>query len=309
MSQVVKFLLTSDIHQHIPKWKQLVDAVQRDAPRFVVIAGDLLPKSGGFKGQRDFFPKLELHLEDMRKAGATVLLMMGNDDFHPLEPMVDELAAGGLCVNMNARVHREAGLRFCGVAEVRDYPFGYKHWCVPDGEFVQSPAQFCGEGLTVDDNGQWSKLLNLREHLSRKRSLDLRLSALLAQLESDELRRSVWLIHQPPTALGMDICGNGQQVGSPTILDFITRHQPLVGVSGHIHESPYQNGGRWVGLVRDSVWFQPGQMHERLHYVSLEMTAARNIRNIRHSIFGPTPIEFKRFSETENAAISNGLNP
>lgn len=309
MSQVVKFLLTSDIHQHIPKWKQLVEAVQRDVPRFVLIAGDLLPKSGGFKGQRGFLPKLALHLEDMRKAGATVLLMMGNDDLHPLEPMLDELAARGLCVNMNARVHREAGLTFCGVAEVRDYPFGYKHWCVPDGMFVQSAVQFCGEGLTVDDNGQWIKLPNLREHLSRKRSLDQRLAALLAQLALDEMSRSVWLIHQPPSALGMDICGNGQQVGSPTILDFITRNQPLLGVSGHIHESPYQNGGRWVRLVRDSVWFQPGQMDERLHYVSLEMTTARNIRNIRHSIFGPTPIEFKRFTEIENAAISNGLNP
>jgi len=308
MNEPASFLLTSDIHQHIPKWKQLVAAVQRDEPRFVLIAGDLLPKSGGFKGQRDFFPKLALHLEDMRKMGATVLLMMGNDDFHPLEPTLDELAARGLCVNMNGRVHREAGFTFCGVAQVRDYPFGYKHWCVPDGEFVQSAVQFCGEGLTVDDEGQWVKLSNLREHLLSKLSLEQRVSSLLAQLQSDELSRSVWLIHQPPTALGMDICGDGQEVGSPTILDFIGRHQPLVGVSGHIHESPYQKGGRWVGLVRDSLWFQPGQMDERLHYVSLEMTAARNIRNIRHSIFGPTPIEFERFPEIEQVATSTRPN-
>ena len=244
----------------------------------------------------------------MRKAGATVLLMMGNDDFHPLEPMLDELATRGLCVNMNARVHREADFTFCGVAQVRDYPFGYKHWCVPDGEFVQSAVQFCGEGLTVDDNGQWVKLPKLREHLLSKLNLEQRLSSLLAQLESDEMSRSVWLVHQPPTALGMDVCANGQEVGSPTILDFITRHQPLFGVSGHIHESPYQQSGRWVGLVRDSVWFQPGQMDERLHYVSLEMTSARNIRNIRHSVFGTTPIEFERFPEIEHAAISTRPN-
>lgn len=304
MNAPTTFLLTSDIHQHIPKWKQLVAAVERDAPRFVLIAGDLLPKSGGFKGQRDFLPKLALHLADIRKAGASVLLMLGNDDFHPLEKLLDELSARGLCVNMNGHVHREGGFTFCGVAQVRDYPFGYKHWCVPDGDFVQSAVQFCGEGMTVDDDGHWEKLPNLREHLLSKPGLEQLLSSLLAQLELDELSRSVWLIHQPPTALGMDVCGDGQRVGSATILDFISRNQPLFGVSGHIHESPYQNGGRWVGLVRDSLWFQPGQMHERLHYVSLEMTAARNIRNIRHSIFGPTPIEFERFPEVEQVATS-----
>jgi len=31
---------------------------------------------------------------------------------------------------------------------VRDYPFGYKHWRVVDGEFGVSPIQFRGEGLT-----------------------------------------------------------------------------------------------------------------------------------------------------------------
>jgi hypothetical protein len=49
-------------------------------------------------------------------------------------------------------------------------------------------------------------------------------------------------------------------------------------------------------------------MDERLHYVSLDMTAARNIRNIRHSIFGSTPIEFERFPEIEQVATSTRPN-
>lgn len=58
---------------------------------------------------------------------------LGNDDFHILEPLLDELEAGGLCLNLKERVHREEGLVFCGMNRVRDYPFGYKHWCGPDG--------------------------------------------------------------------------------------------------------------------------------------------------------------------------------
>ena len=111
-------------------------------------------------------------------------------NLHPLEPMLDELAAQRFCVNMNGRVHRERGFTFCGVAQVRDYPFGYKHWCVPDGEFVQSAIQFCGEGMTVDDDGHWIKLPNLREHLLSKPGLEQRFASLVAQLEPEDMCKS-----------------------------------------------------------------------------------------------------------------------
>ena len=292
----MKLLLTNDIHQFIAKWEQLSSIVEEEEPDFVLIAGDLFPKTGGFKGQRDFFPCFRRNLAKMRDAESRVLLMMGNDDFLPLEPMVDELAAEGLCVNMNGRVHREKGLTFCGVAHVRDYPFAYKDWCVADGNYVDCPVQFREKGLTVLADGQWGEIDNLRDHLLQKPSFGARLESLIGQLTPSELSQSIWLVHQPPANSGMDICGDGQQVGSPTLLDWIRRIQPLLGVSGHIHESPYQPGGRWIGLVKDTIWVQPGQMAERLHYVAAEITDLRNLSNIRHSVFGPTTIEFQRFT-------------
>ncbi|MEI8197101.1 MAG: metallophosphoesterase, partial [Phycisphaerae bacterium] len=121
----MKLICTADLHQHTPKWEALSAVVEDEKPAFVLIAGDLFPKTGGFKGQHDFFPRFQRNLAKMRDAGAQVLLMMGNDDFLPLEPLVDQLATQELCVNMNGRVHREQGLTFCGVAQVRDYPFAY----------------------------------------------------------------------------------------------------------------------------------------------------------------------------------------
>ena len=294
-----RVLLTSDIHQHIAKWEQLASTVEEEKADFVLIAGDLLPKTGGFKGQRDFFPRLRRNLEQMRAAGARVLLMMGNDDFLPLESLLDELAKADLCANLNGQVLREQGLIFCGVAQVRDYPFAYKDWCVADEEHVECPIQYRGKGLTVSADGHWVEIDDLREHLLRKASLGQRIEALANQLTPSELARSIWLIHQPPTELGMDIVGDGQQVGSPTLLNWIRTRQPLLGVSGHIHESPYQPGGRWISVVGDTVWVQAGQMDTRLHCVTLEITHNRNIRNIRHSIFGPTAIEFERFTPSK----------
>jgi len=53
-----RFIITSDLHQRIGKWRDLVRAVGQEKPRFVLIAGDLLPMAGGFAGQRRFFPVL-----------------------------------------------------------------------------------------------------------------------------------------------------------------------------------------------------------------------------------------------------------
>ena len=282
-----RFILTSDLHQDIRKWRDLVRVVEQDRPRFVLVAGDLLPKNGGFNGQRKFFPVLADYLGAMRGEGqTTILTFFGNDDFHPLEPLLDDLAAKGLCVNLNGKVHREDGLVFCGMNRVRDYPFGYKHWCVPDGGFITCPIQFCGEGLTLDAKGRWIELTNLREYLLAKPSLHDRLESLRSQLTPDETRRSVWLVHCPPADLGLDICYDGRQVGSPNILRFIRGTQPLLGCSGHIHESPYQPGGKWAARVGRTLWVQPGQEGHRLHYASLEVADDLSLHACRHSVFG-----------------------
>jgi Icc-related predicted phosphoesterase len=282
----MKLLITSDLHQRIQKWNDFVPAVEAERPRFVLIAGDLLPKAG-FKEQKAFFADMRRRFRDMQQSGSvTVLTYFGNDDAHVLEPLLDELQAEGLCVNLNGRIHREEGLVFCGMNKVRDYPFGYKHWCVPDGDYVACAEQYCGEGLTLDERGNYVPLDNLVEYLSAKPSIADELDRLKSRLGHGEMEHSVWMVHQPPTGLGMDICADGRQVGSPTVLKFIENNQPLLGCGGHIHESPYQPGGKWAARVGKTVWVQPGQVGHRLHYVTLEITERLAVANVWHSIFG-----------------------
>ena len=282
-----RLLITTDLHQHRGKWDKLVRAAAVEHPEFILIAGDILPKDVEFNQQRQFFPRLRKTLTAIREeTGARVLLYLANDDGHFLEPDVDELAADGLCVNLNQRVHRENGLVFCGMSKVRDYPFGYKHYCVPDGDWVADPVQYCGEGLTLDENGNEIAIPDLRRYLLGKRSIQEHLQDLKTQLVSGEMSRSIWMVHQPPTSLGMDICGDGRQVGSPALLQFIKENQPLLGCSGHIHESPHQSGGQWVAQVGGTTWVQTGQVYDRLHYVTLDVTAEYAVTNVRHSVFG-----------------------
>jgi uncharacterized protein len=282
----MKLILTSDLHQQIEKWGDLASAVQRHKPRFVLIAGDLLPKMERVSQQGEFFADMAWHFRAMKKDGpVTILTFLGNDDAHILEPLLDELAAKGLCVNLNGRIHREEGLVFCGMNKVRDYPFGYKHWCARDGSYIACPQQFCGQGLEIDAQGDFVPLANLVAYLSAKPSIGIELNRLVEQLQPGEMARSVWMLHQPPSGLGMDICEDGRQVGSPTVERFITDHQPLLGCSGHIHESPYRSGGRWMAQVGRTVWVQPGQIGYRLHYVCAELGDDLEVIGVRHSIF------------------------
>jgi uncharacterized protein len=52
------------------------------------------------------------------------------------------------------------------------------------------------------------------------------------------MSRSIWLIHEPPAYLGFDHCATGDKVGSPLVYKFISDHQPLLTIHGHIHEAP-----------------------------------------------------------------------
>ncbi|MBI4872033.1 MAG: metallophosphoesterase [Candidatus Riflebacteria bacterium] len=287
MLETTKLILTSDLHQWITKWKELIGVVAEVRPRFVLVAGDLLPKHGGHAEQRGFFPALRRYLVQMREAApVTVLLFLGNDDHHILEPLLDELASEGLCVNLAGRVYRESGLVFCGMNKVRDHPFGYKHWCARDGDFTTCPTQFCGQGLTLDETGAYVPLPSLEQYLAEKPSLGEELERVAIRLEDGEMDRSIWMVHQPPAALGMDLCGHGERVGSPTLLDFIREKQPLLGLSGHIHESPHQPGGAWAARVGRTWWFQPGQLDRRFHYVLAELDGGLQLTSARHSLLG-----------------------
>jgi len=48
----------------------------------------------------------------------------------------------------------------------------------------------------------------------------------------------VLVSHEPPLRTRADRLSGGEQVGSPTVRQAIERHQPILCLCGHIHESP-----------------------------------------------------------------------
>lgn len=69
---------------------------------------------------------------------------------------------------------------------------------------------------------------------------DEELEAILSQAYAGVLNTPFQLMvcHTPPYATRLDCLTNGVPVGSLSVRQFITRHQPHVCITGHIHESP-----------------------------------------------------------------------
>ena len=84
--------------------------------------------------------------------------------------------------------------------------------------------------------------------------------------------------------MGLDICCHGAKVGSDAVYEFIERHQPLMTVHGHIHESSEYNGGKWYEKQGKTLCMQGGQIGFDLHYAVLDIENGK-ITNRKHSIY------------------------
>lgn len=65
----------------------------------------------------------------------------------------------------------------------------------------------------------------------------------------------IFVSHQPPVDTVCDLVRNGMHVGSKSIRDFIIDTQPILCLTGHIHE------GRGIDSIGNTVVVNPGPLH------------------------------------------------
>jgi len=81
------------------------------------------------------------------------------------------------------------------------------------------------------------------------------------QLERDsqrERRRWVWVYHAPPDASPTS-WGGRSHFGDAQLVDWINRYSPDLVLTGHIHQSPFKEGGSWIDRVGSTWIFNPGR--------------------------------------------------
>jgi Icc-related predicted phosphoesterase len=277
----LKLLATNDVHQMSSKWKALVKEAILEKPDVVAIAGDIFPKDNGIPYQMYFVKHLKKYAEQIKLAGIDLVLTLGNDDNQLLIPEMEQGDKEGLWHYIDQKVIKLHGHEFVGMSLVPDYPFGYKYWCA--GEFADNPkkneVQFMTPCIINEDN-KFEDIDDYLQYLKDKPSIWESLTKLADSVEN--MDNSIWLIHAPPSGMGLDVCAHGERVGSLAVAKFIDEYQPLLSIHGHIHESPEYNGKKWKQKCNHTLCVQGGQLGFDLYYSTIEIEDGKII-SAKHS--------------------------
>ena len=279
----MKIIATSDVHQMISKWKDLVKVCKKEKPDVVAIAGDLFPKDSNIVGQIPWMSHLVKYATKIKEAGTKIAIILGNDDNQNLIPLMEQEDKNGLWHYIPEKVVEIGGYEFAAMSWVPDYPFGYKYWC--RGEFhdkLRIDSQQFTYPVLINSNNEFEPIKDYEQYLEGKKDIWKSLND-TATLVKD-MKKSIWLIHCPPSNMCLDVCAHGARVGSAAVYRFIQEQQPLLTIHGHIHESP-EYSHRWFQNEGSTVCIQGGQIGFDLHYATIEIEDGKIISK-KHSVYG-----------------------
>ena len=76
-------------------------------------------------------------------------------------------------------------------------------------------------------------------------------AALLARDGVDRPTRWIWVYHYPPDDSPVSWVGN-RHIGDRDLNGWIDEHRPDLVLTGHIHDSPFLDGGSWIDRLGDT---------------------------------------------------------
>lgn len=275
----MKIVFVTDLHGDIEKYEAVFDVAVDYGAFAVVNAGDMLPTSGDVLNQGDFISSyLPGHFSRYEAAGIYYICFLGNSDLEMFDPLFEETCGMfSSIVNLAQRTFEINGYVFVGMNLSVDYPYRFKDRCRKDTDdyvFERQRAKAVlssSAGLReVDD---WIAYVNTLPTLEEE------LNKLVRQ---PDMSRSIYVMHMPPVKLGFDRCRDGREAGSHAVYGFLSRNQPLLSLHGHIHESPDLTG-KWIANIGRTICIQPGQVRDKLTYVTIDLETMRIDRMVSPS--------------------------
>lgn len=266
----MKFIYASDIHGDMRKYNKLIELCKLNNTDLLVLGGDLLTKTFGDDReqlQREFIANgLKDYCNKLRDNKIRVVSILGNDDMEIIEKEYYKLISSypNIFDVDNKRVDID-GYNFIGLNKVLDAPFKRKdHVVIEEG--MEMPKQNhdqiyvdkCRRIITVDE---WRK-----ERLKRDKMID----CLKRLPEGDE--NTIYILHDPPANVGLDVCRDGDKAGSNDIYKFLNDSKAIMSLHGHIHES-YNKSGIWKVDLNGTTAVQAGQTEygdDLLYYVIVD---------------------------------------
>ncbi|MDX6256807.1 MAG: hypothetical protein QOJ11_3141 [Frankiales bacterium] len=87
--------------------------------------------------------------------------------------------------------------------------------------------------------------------------------AQLSAAAADRPERWIWVYHSPPA--GTPLCSDGRRsFPDHDLAAWIEQHEPDLVFCGHIHQSPWVEGGSWYGRIGSTWAFNAGHVRTRV---------------------------------------------
>ncbi len=255
---MLRLLYLTDLHGWTRGYERIAAIAQEERITTVVNGGDMLPHGKDLIAtQRRFIERyLRAYLDGLSASGISYYGMLGNDDCRAVLPDWQDL------VRTFPKLHDLTegclpladGLAICGCNYIPDPPFRLKDWSVLDTRDYRRPPQHPDPLISRGDR---LELIGDIEAFFRTRpTLEDLLNAIAERSPCWE--RAVFVGHAPPRGTGLGNISADTDVGSAAVRAWIRRHQPLLTLHGHIHESCRITGIDTVKIGRTTV-HQPGQ--------------------------------------------------
>ena len=278
-------LYTSDLHGHTGLYRELFAMALRLRVRAVILGGDLSPHAD-VTAQRKFLtefwlPAVRGYLKEAEAAGEggeppAVYFVPGNDDWKAAYPDEEARTVPGLqCIHRRVVPFLD-GYWLAGLASVPITPFAMKDWDRWE-EGLGPAARWDGLRSAADGS--------LKPFSFRGREREESLAAELEGIEAEVGRAGVahassgtrgaddspapliCVFHSPPHGTACDQVARGVHVGSREVRKFMERVRPVLGLHGHIHESP-EVSGRFADRIGPTICVNAGQkLGDALHAV------------------------------------------
>lgn len=218
----MKFIYACDIHGDEYKYEKLLVEAIKQKVKYLVFGGDLLPKncSDRYNEQKIFIEKFfDNYFTKLKENNIKCICILGNDDLEQLdETFENECNKFDNVFNIDNKKADLEDISFIGLSKVLDHPFGCKDRVVIE-ENLEMPFQLskiiyvekCRNMLSVDEWKEYrkkvEKMENVLKHLPK----------------ATEGKKAIYVFHNPPFGVGLDVCIDKRQVGSKAITDFLTK--------------------------------------------------------------------------------------
>ncbi|TFG08802.1 MAG: phosphoesterase [Promethearchaeota archaeon] len=271
----MKLLYTTDLHGIKWKFEKMLKEAKSIKADLVINGGDMLP-FGNFLNQDQFILHyLDDYLSKFNSEKIYYFSMLGNDDLTIFDDLFQQICDKyPFIMNIaNKRIELEK-YEFIGLNLVTDLPFALKDRARKDGKQFELPKQF-GTPVISATNG-WKKIEDWPSFIDELPTIEEELKDLIKPFKKEN---AIYVLHNPPSNLELDVCHDGRAVGSRAIYEFIKKNQPLISFHGHIHECP-DVSGVWHSYLGKTLCIQPGQSrhHEDyLIYVLIDINESKNI--------------------------------